>query len=239
MDLSAAAGKGVSEMTGQGEQAVEQGTQRVESTVLLSHRTRRKLERLEQDYQRYQEMQVQNHRGYQSVDAIKKCVEDAESFCEADIEAGRVADTPQFWANIYLQVLVSVKAKAGSLMGNLALYVLRTGGGRPGEQAAFAEAQRALSRLAAEIERKLADAREDEDTEREHAPDPAGKKLTNRRDWTRALMMGNGLSINDLAVQAGLAFHTVDSYLKGCRSYPSTRKKLAKALGIRVEDLPI
>jgi hypothetical protein len=191
----------------------------------LSPRVRRTLDKLEQNYKRHP-----------SVEALKKYVEEIESFCEAEIETGRVADTPRFWATIYLKVLVSVKAKSNFLIATHALHLGRTGGGRPGEQATFEETQRELSRFVAEIERKLADA---EGTERVRAIDPAGENLTDEREFVRLLLRDRGLSINDWAVQSGVDFHTADRYLKGVSNpYPSTREKLAKSLGMTVEDLP-
>lgn len=75
------------------------------STKRLSHRVRRKLDNLEQNY-----------KVHQSVDALKKYVREIEGFCEAEIDAGRVADTPEFWVDIYSHVLVSVRAKSNSLI---------------------------------------------------------------------------------------------------------------------------
>jgi ribosome-binding protein aMBF1 (putative translation factor) len=48
-----------------------------------------------------------------------------------------------------------------------------------------------------------------------------------------------GWSIHRLAVEANVDFHTVNDYMKG-RTQPnrSTRKQLAEALGIPVQQLP-
>jgi hypothetical protein len=118
-------------------------------TALLSHRVRRKLEKLEQEY-------LHDESGKR----IKRLMEEIEGFCDAEIDAGRVVDSPPFWVAIYSHALVSVKAKTNSLIGNLSFKLMRTGGGKPGEQAKAEEVQRDLSRFAAEIERKLASASE-------------------------------------------------------------------------------
>jgi lambda repressor-like predicted transcriptional regulator len=65
------------------------------------------------------------------------------------------------------------------------------------------------------------------------------KRKHERKSQVLSLLRDKGWSINDWAVQSDVDFHTADSYLKGRRNpYPSTRNKLAKSLGIRVEDLP-
>lgn len=110
----------------------------------LGYRVRRKVEKLEKKYQH-------DERG----NGIKQLVDEIESFCESEIDAGRITDSPQFWAGIYSHVLVSIKAKTNSLIGNLALKLMRTGGGTPEEQWNTREVQRDLSRFTAEIERKL------------------------------------------------------------------------------------
>jgi len=44
---------------------------------------------------------------------------------------------------------------------------------------------------------------------------------------------------HDWAKVAKVDFHTADAYLKGeTNPYPSTRRKLARALEIKVEELP-
>lgn len=59
------------------------------------------------------------------------------------------------------------------------------------------------------------------------------------RESIQSLLNSRGWSTNDLAVKAGVDFHTASRYLNGsAKSYPSTRKKLADALGFRVEELP-
>jgi lambda repressor-like predicted transcriptional regulator len=55
----------------------------------------------------------------------------------------------------------------------------------------------------------------------------------------QALLDKRGWTINDLAVQAGVDFHTADRFVKGsAKSYSSTRKKFADALGVGIEELP-
>jgi len=193
----------------------------------LSHRVRRKLDKLEQSYTLHK-----------SVDALKKYVEEIEGFCEAEIDAGRVADTPLFWARIYSYTLLSVKAKSTSLIGNRMFTLRRTGENRPGEELRFQTLQHELLLLVSEIERKLADALKD--AEPAQAIDPVGKKPNvDRESLVQQLLRDKGWSINDWAVQSEVDFHTADSYLKGrSKPYKSTRKKLAGSLGINVEDLP-
>jgi lambda repressor-like predicted transcriptional regulator len=54
----------------------------------------------------------------------------------------------------------------------------------------------------------------------------------------KALLKQRGLSTHGWATQAGVDFHTADDYLKGkTKPYPDTLKKLADALGIKVEEL--
>jgi len=223
------------------------------ASASLSHRIHRNLEKLEQEY-----------RHDEGADGIKKYVEEVERFCDAEIEAGRMVDSPRFWAAIYSHLLVSVKGRSSSLVGSRVFTLLRTGGGRPGEQAEVEELRRELSRVAAEIERKLANALEHVERAQltvqphhllatfptEPSPPPvvvpprlesALKKPTNEREpRVMPLLNERGMSINDWAVQSGVDFHTANRYLKGLSNpYQSTRNKLAKSLGIKVEDLPL
>lgn len=60
-----------------------------------------------------------------------------------------------------------------------------------------------------------------------------------RTAFVTPILVKKGWSILDLANQSGVDFHTVQSYLSGKRkSYSSTRKKLAEALGVEADDLP-
>jgi lambda repressor-like predicted transcriptional regulator len=60
-----------------------------------------------------------------------------------------------------------------------------------------------------------------------------------RQSFVQRILDKKGWSTNRLAVEAGLDFHTVNDYLKGkTRSNRSTRKQLADALVIAVEELP-
>ena len=60
-----------------------------------------------------------------------------------------------------------------------------------------------------------------------------------REEQLRSMLDDRGFSIHDWAKRAGVDFHTADNFLKGkTKPYKSTRKKLADALGVKVEDLP-
>jgi hypothetical protein len=68
---------------------------------------------------------------------------------------------------------------------------------------------------------------------------PANAKAINRRSNVESLLKKQGLSILDWAKAAKVDFHTANSYLRGLRNpYASTRKKLADALNIDVNELP-
>src|SRR5579864_7649979 len=75
-----------------------------------------------------------------TVERLKQHVEEIKNVYEAEIEAGRVADTARLWVTVYSEkILPSVKPKINSLAGNLARKLWVTGGGDPGEQAAVEE----------------------------------------------------------------------------------------------------
>jgi hypothetical protein len=60
-----------------------------------------------------------------------------------------------------------------------------------------------------------------------------------RETFVQPILDKNGFSIHDWAKTAKVDFHTASSYLKGeTNPYKSTRKKLADALRIKVEELP-
>jgi lambda repressor-like predicted transcriptional regulator len=60
-----------------------------------------------------------------------------------------------------------------------------------------------------------------------------------REAFVTAILARKGWSILDCANESGLDFHTVNGYLKGkTKPYRSTRKKMAEALGVAVDDLP-
>jgi lambda repressor-like predicted transcriptional regulator len=60
-----------------------------------------------------------------------------------------------------------------------------------------------------------------------------------RRAVIQPLLEKRGWSILDWANEAGVSYHAASDYLVGSRhSYPSTRAKLAKALGVSVQQLP-
>jgi len=72
----------------------------------------------------------------------------------------------------------------------------------------------------------------------QNAPRVAAKKPT-RKDLLEPMLAAKGFSVRDWAIQADVDFHTARDYRNGkTRTYRTTRKKLADALGIRVEDLP-
>ena len=65
--------------------------------------------------------------------------------------------------------------------------------------------------------------------------DAKARTITNREP----ILKKKGWSLGDWAVNSNVDRHTVDDYLKGqTKSYLSTRKKLADALGVSVEELP-
>lgn len=219
----------------------------------------RKLKKLEASYGRDQETKpaeiesssVGNPRVaaiFWRVKRLKQYVEEIESVYEAEIDAGRFADTPNLWAAVYAQkILPSASAKIGSLMWNLTHKLWLTGGSGPGEQASVETAQMELSRLRARIECELAtaasQAEEATGEASENARSTSGHNTassTNERESRiRPLLERKGWSTHDWAVQSNLDFHTVSDYLKGkTQSYPSTRTQLAKSLGIDVADLP-
>jgi hypothetical protein len=60
-----------------------------------------------------------------------------------------------------------------------------------------------------------------------------------RKTFVMRILDRKGWSILDWANEANLDFHTVNDYLKGkTKPYRSTRKKMAEALGVTVDDLP-
>jgi hypothetical protein len=203
-----------------------------------------KLEKLEQDYRADQEKGPVVAISYR-VERLRQYADEIKGAYEAEITAGRAADTPGLWVEIYKQILASLTPKINSLVGNLALKLWRTGGGEPGEQATVEEGQRELSRLRADLERKLANACEC--AERAKAPENEqstpdselreAKARNERESVVGPLLQIKGWSTNDWATHSGVDFHTADNYRKGkAKSYPSTLQKLAASLGI--ECLP-
>jgi len=60
-----------------------------------------------------------------------------------------------------------------------------------------------------------------------------------RAAFVKPILAAKGWSILDWAMASTVDFHTANDYLKGTtKPYPSTRKKLADALGMAVESLP-
>jgi hypothetical protein len=66
-----------------------------------------------------------------------------------------------------------------------------------------------------------------------------GTARRTRKEVLEPLLAEKGLSVHDWATRAGVDWHTADDYLNGkTNPYPDTRGKLARALGVKVEDLP-
>jgi len=60
-----------------------------------------------------------------------------------------------------------------------------------------------------------------------------------REAFVRPILDKKGWSIHDWAEKSEVDFHTANDYLNGeTNPHPSTRKKLADALGVTVDDLP-
>jgi hypothetical protein len=89
---------------------------------------------------------------------LAQYVKEIEDIYRSEIATGRLSDTPELWAGIYDHLMLWVKAQTNSMISACALELMRTNGGRTGERGSLEEAQRALNRLAAEIESKLASA---------------------------------------------------------------------------------
>jgi hypothetical protein len=69
--------------------------------------------------------------------------------------------------------------------------------------------------------------------------EPTDKPGNQREVFVRSLLEEKGFSVHDWASRANVDFHTADDYLKGkTNPYPTTRKKLADALGVEVTKLP-
>src|SRR5580692_72489 len=83
----------------------------------------RKLEKLEKDYRRDLEEKSAEIQSSSSmvnprvavisynVKRLRQFVEEFEGVYQAEIESGRVADSPNLWAGLYEKLLVSVSAK--------------------------------------------------------------------------------------------------------------------------------
>lgn len=77
-----------------------------------------------------------------------------------------------------------------------------------------------------------------------HAPAPEPPKTQaapkpSRKEVVIPLLEAKGWSVLDWANEAGVAYHTASDYLSGSKNpFRSTRVKLAKALGISVNQLP-
>lgn len=69
----------------------------------------------------------------------------------------------------------------------------------------------------------------------EHQP-----RRNSRETVVLPILESKGWSILDWSLEANVAYHTAADYVAGKRTpYPSTRKKLAEALGLTVQQLPI
>jgi hypothetical protein len=222
---------GMKDLRKQRTQAAAQG-----SEMPLPYRVRRRLERFQEDYGRRIERPDPTLCS-ESVEALKGYVEEIETFCEAEIESGRITETPEFWAAVYLDALISVSAKVKSLVANAAFYLGRTGRARVGERETFVMLQQQLSILVAKIERKLIDARKA--AKRTPAMKPAPEDLAKERSSRiLPLLRKKGWSVLDWATESRVDYHTAVSYLKAMRKpYASTLQKLAKSLAVPVESL--
>lgn len=68
---------------------------------------------------------------------------------------------------------------------------------------------------------------------------PQDERFVARREFIQRRLVQNGWSLNKLAIEAKLDPGTVRNYVNGkSRSYPDTRKRIADALSVNVEDLP-
>ncbi len=68
----------------------------------------------------------------------------------------------------------------------------------------------------------------------------APKVVGARATIVAPILDSKGWSIFEWATNASVDFHTASDYLKGrTKPHPSSRKKLAEALGVKVEDLPV
>lgn len=133
----------------------------------LSYRIERHFKTLENSYERNQNAQ-----------GLTKYVEQVEAFCEAEIAAGRVEDSPRFWVTLYSRLLTSVSAKSKSLIWKGAHNSLLTGGLMLQKGAQVAEEHRALRRLRAAIEDKLQTARKHAELEKAVPVGVVSKKRT-------------------------------------------------------------
>jgi len=131
----------------------------------------RKLEKLEKDYRRDREkksaeIQSSSSMGnprvaviFYNVKRLRQYVEDIEGVYQAEIESGRVADSPDLWVGVYEKLLVSGSAKINSLFSKPEQRMWLSSSGSPGTrasvQAAFEETQRDFSRLRTELDVKL------------------------------------------------------------------------------------
>lgn len=68
---------------------------------------------------------------------------------------------------------------------------------------------------------------------------PAEKPRNVRREFVDPLLQERGWSLLDWATEANVAYHTVADYLTGkTKPYRDTRLKMAKSLGVSVQQLP-
>jgi hypothetical protein len=136
----------------------------------------RKLENLGKNYRRDQEeksaeIQSSSSMGnprvafiFYKVKRLRQYVEEFEGVYQAEIESGRVADSPDLWAGVWQKVLIFVSAQTVSLFSNPGQRMWLSTGESPGVrasvQAAFEETQRDLSRLRTELDVKLENAKQ-------------------------------------------------------------------------------
>lgn len=98
-------------------------------------------------------------------------------------------------------------------------------------------------RLTIEPHVKIKHATHSETSETREAPDRERSNFASRKPmrakFIKPILEQNGFSIHDWAKKAGVDFHTANNYLRGkTRPFPETRKKLADAIGIKVNQLP-
>jgi hypothetical protein len=188
--------------------------------ILNNWSINRKLEKLEQDYRSDQEKRpaeiksssIVNPAGAAisyRVERLKQYVEEREGIYDADIKAGRLADTADLWVEVYKRILVFVKAQTNSLLGNVGHELARTGGGRPGEQEAVQEVGRELSRLVAGLESRLATACNHAEQANVSAP-----AITQIRRRKLDVKVGNGMAYLAASLLRAIELSDLESRLR-------------------------
>lgn len=104
--------------------------------------------------------------------------------------------------------------------------------GRSADTDTIARVSKASATFSSRIEKQVLNQQNKRQVEiqEEAATSPAENK---RESFVRSILDKNGWSVLDWSKKSGVDFNTANGYLKGNRnSYPSTRKKLADALGV-------